>query len=70
MEDLNQKLAYRLSELAQASGLSVPFLRKEARAGRLKIRKVGGAVIVKACDVDEFLNGGEEKGGQGGGEKN
>ena len=52
-----ERLAWRLSELAQASGLSVPFLRKEAREGNLKTRKIGGAVIVLAEDARAYLAG-------------
>lgn len=63
--EIQNRLAYRLRELARATGLSVPFLRNEARAGRLRVRKIGGAVIVKAQDAEEFLNGGDhEDGGQ------
>ncbi len=32
------RLAWRLFELAGATGLSIPFLRKEAAEGRLKAR--------------------------------
>jgi hypothetical protein len=51
------RLAWRLNELAKASGLSVPFLRKEAYCGRLKTRKVGNAVIVLDEDARSFLKG-------------
>ena len=56
MQDL-QRLSYRLKELSQASGLSLPFLRKEARDGKLRTRKVGGAVIVLAEDARRYLTG-------------
>lgn len=51
------RLSWRLNELAKASGLSVPFLRKEMSAGRLKVRKVGAAVIVLDEDARAFLSG-------------
>jgi hypothetical protein len=51
------RLSWRLDQLAKATGLSVPFLRKEARYGRLKTRKIGAAVIVLDRDVKEFLTG-------------
>lgn len=51
------RLSWRLNELAKASGLSVPFLRKEAADGRLRVRKVGAAVIVLDEDARAFLRG-------------
>jgi len=51
------RLSWRLDQLAEATGLSIPFLRKEARYGRLKTRKIGAAVIVLDRDVKEFLTG-------------
>jgi hypothetical protein len=53
------RLSWRLDQLARASGLSIPFLRKEARFGRLKTRKVGAAVIVLDEDARRFLAGDE-----------
>jgi hypothetical protein len=35
------RLSWRLDQLAKATGLSIPFLRKEARFGRLKTLKKG-----------------------------
>lgn len=51
------RLSWRLNELSEATGLSVPFLRNEARAGNLKTRKLGGAVIVLDDDVRRYLTG-------------
>ncbi|MBK9313101.1 MAG: hypothetical protein IPM55_02460 [Acidobacteria bacterium] len=53
------RLAWRLSELAAASGLSIHTLRKAAYAGRLRTRKVGGAVIVLDQDAQAYLEGDE-----------
>lgn len=57
MNEINTKpkLSWRLPELSEATGLSVKLLRKEIAAKRLKSRKVGGARIVLAKDVMEFL---------------
>lgn len=58
MQDtVTERLSWRLDQLARASGLSVPFLRKEARFGRLKTRRVGTAVIVLDEDARQFLAG-------------
>ena len=50
------RLSWRLAELSQATGLSLPFLRKEARLGRLQTKKIGGAVIVLDSDARSYLN--------------
>lgn len=56
--NITTRLSWRLAELATASGLSLPFLRKEAAGGRLRIRKIGAAVIVLDEDARAFLSGG------------
>lgn len=53
------RLAWRLAELAAASGLSIHTLRKAAYAGRLRTRKIGGAVIVLDQDAQAYLAGDE-----------
>jgi len=53
----NQKLSWRLCEISGATGLSLPFLRKEQYAGNLKTRKIGGAVIVLDADLKRYLTG-------------
>ena len=56
-ETVTPRLAWRLAELAQATGLSLPFLRKEARAGNLPVVRRGTAVIVLDEDVRRYLRG-------------
>lgn len=51
------RLSWRLNQLAEATGLSVPFLRNEVRAGNLKTRKLGSAVIVLDEDARRYLAG-------------
>lgn len=51
-----QKRGWRLNELSSAYGVSVAFLRKEIRAGRLPIKKAGKAVLVLDEDFREYLN--------------
>jgi len=55
--EITQRLAWRLAQLSTASGLSVPFLRKEAKLGNLKTQKRGGAVIVLDEDARAYLAG-------------
>jgi hypothetical protein len=54
------RLAWRVAELAAASGLSIQFLRKEIREGKLPKRKLGGAVIVLDSDARAYLAGSTE----------
>jgi hypothetical protein len=52
------RLSWRYSELSEASGLSVPYLRLQARIGKLKTRKLsGGAVVILGEDARAFLAG-------------
>ncbi len=57
--NVTDRLSWRLKDLADASGLSVPMLRKAARDGRLRTRKVGAAVLVLDQDARAFLAGDE-----------
>jgi hypothetical protein len=52
-----ERHAWRLKELAAAYGLSVSFLRKEIRAGRLAARRAGAAVLVLDRDFQRYLEG-------------
>jgi excisionase family DNA binding protein len=49
------KVAWRLKELASVSGLSVSFLRKEIREGRLPAKRAGTAVLVLDSDFKRYL---------------
>ncbi len=50
-----QRKSYRLVEVAERNALSVGFLYKESAAGRLRIRKAGGASIVTDKDEADWL---------------
>ena len=52
---LPQRMAWSLPELAALTGLSVGFLRKEARRGALRTRKIGRRVLVLESDRMAFL---------------
>ena len=45
------RLAWGLSEISKCTGLSVPFLRAEVRAGRLPVRPFGRRVLVRDEDL-------------------
>jgi hypothetical protein len=51
-----QKLAWRPLEIARAVGVSLPFVRKELRKGRLKSRRLGAAVVVLDRDLKSWLD--------------
>jgi hypothetical protein len=55
-----ERCAWRLNELAAAYGLSVAFLRKEIRSGRLPAKKAGAAVLVLDEDFKHYLERGGE----------
>jgi hypothetical protein len=52
----SNRLAWRLDEVSGATGLSIPFLRKEIRNLRLKARKRGRCVIVMDSDLQSYLS--------------
>jgi hypothetical protein len=56
----NQKMAFGLSELSSATGLSVGLLRKEVKRGALLVRRVGRRVVVLREDWLTYL---EHEGG-------
>ena len=52
------KVAWSLADISQATGLSMGFLRNDARRGALRIRKFGRRVLVRDEDLREYLNKG------------
>ena len=56
------KFAYGLDEIANRTGLSTAFLRKEARAGNLKTKKFGARRLVLNEDLEAYLKGENEDG--------
>ncbi len=52
---LPQRMAWSLPELAALTGLSVGFLRKEARRGALRTRRIGRRLLVLESDRRAFL---------------
>jgi len=52
---MHHRRAWRLKELASAYGISVSFLRKEIRTGRLPAKRAGAAVLVLDSDFRRYL---------------
>jgi transcriptional regulator with XRE-family HTH domain len=57
MEPERGRLGWRLNEIADALGVSRQFVQREEKAGRLKARRIAGAVIVLTKDLDAWLEG-------------
>lgn len=49
------KLGWKLEELAQSLGVSVPFLRLEVKRGKLKAAHLGRRVILLDAEVRRYL---------------
>lgn len=52
-----ERLAYTLPAAALATGLSAITLRRHAKAGRLRLFKVGGRTLVCAASLRTLLSG-------------
>lgn len=50
------KLAYRINEIAEVTGTSPGFIRKQIASKQLPARKIGDAVIVLKKDLETWLN--------------
>lgn len=53
----NDRRGYSPKEIASQVGVSVSFVRKEIRSGRLRACKLGRRVVVLNQDLDEYLHG-------------
>lgn len=51
------KLSYGFEEAAEVTGLGSAFLRNQARAGKLKTRKIGGRRLILTDDLMNYLKG-------------
>jgi excisionase family DNA binding protein len=51
------KLAFRVPEAVEATGLGRSTLYREISAGRLKVVKVGNATLITRSDLEEFIEG-------------
>lgn len=55
------RLAWSIAEIANRTGLSIGFVRKEIRAGRLAARRAGRRVLVLDRDLQLYLGDGDKK---------
>jgi hypothetical protein len=54
-----ERLTWRVTDLAIATGLSEAALRREIREGRLQIRRLGRAVLIPDSEARRLVLGGE-----------
>lgn len=51
-----EKLAWAIDEAAQSTGVSKGYLRKIIAAGELKTTRAGRRVLIRDCDLREWLD--------------
>ena len=54
------RIAWSLSDISEATGLSLGFLRNDVRRGSLRIRKFGRRVLVLDSDLRAYLSKGSQ----------
>ena len=57
--ETKDRLAYSVEECAALTSISKAMLRKEIKAGRLKVKRAGRRVIILKDDFLNYLNEGE-----------
>lgn len=57
----NERIAYSIEECATLTSISKAMLRKEIKAGRLKVKRAGRRVLILKSDFMNYLNEGETK---------
>jgi excisionase family DNA binding protein len=55
------RVAWSLTEIAEATGLSIGFLRNDVRRGALPTRKFGRRILVLDEDLKAYLYNGSVK---------
>ncbi len=58
--DTNNRLAFSVEECAALSSISKAMLRKEIKAGRLKVKRAGRRVLILKDDFLNYLEDGNE----------
>jgi hypothetical protein len=58
-----QRLGFSLRRLAEATDVTVGFLRLEIRRGRLKPIRLGRRVVITATEVRRYLSEGQQDAG-------
>jgi excisionase family DNA binding protein len=59
--ETNDRLAYSVDECAALTSISKAMLRKEIKAGRLKVKRAGRRVLILKDDFMNYLNEGENE---------
>jgi excisionase family DNA binding protein len=57
--ETKDRLAYSVEECAALTSISKAMLRKEIKAGRLKVKRAGRRVVILKDDFMNYLNEGE-----------
>ncbi len=58
--ETNNRLAFSVEECAALSSISKAMLRKEIKAGRLKVKRAGKRIVILKSDFLNYLNEGEK----------
>lgn len=54
------KVAWSVQEVSEATGLSVPFLRREIKRGVLPVTSFGRRKLVRNSDLEKYLEVGSK----------
>lgn len=58
--ETNERLAFSVEECAALSSISKAMLRKEIKAGRLKVKRAGRRVLILKSDFMNYLDEGDK----------
>ena len=59
--ETKERLAFSVEECAALTSISKAMLRKEIKAGRLKVKRAGRRVLILKDDFMNYLNEGENE---------
>jgi excisionase family DNA binding protein len=57
--ETKERLAFSVEECAALTSISKAMLRKEIKAGRLKVKRAGKRIVILKSDFMNYLNEGE-----------
>ncbi len=57
--ETKERLAFSVEECAALTSISKAMLRKEIKAGRLKVKRAGKRIVILKSDFMDYLNSGE-----------
>ncbi len=57
--ETKERLAFSVEECAALTSISKAMLRKEIKAGRLKVKRAGKRIVILKSDFMSYLNEGE-----------